>query len=72
MPKRKLAIGDRVEATDAAYDTIFSARDLPVRGVVTGFSEALRRRHHLLVKVDGTDSSESYHPIFWARAEEGA
>ena len=71
-PDPAFAIGDRVEATGAAYHTLFPVAARPVGGVVTGFSEAPRRRHHLLVRVDGTDVAESYHPCFWRRIEEGA
>ena len=65
-------IGDRVEATEAFYSLgMFALATRPVRGVMTGFSEAPRRRHHLLVLVDGTGVPESYHPIFWMRIGEG-
>ena len=62
-----LTIGDRVEATDAAYAAgIFSDALLPVRGTVTGFG----RLKFPLVRVDGTNYSERYNPIFWARVKE--
>ena len=62
-------IGDRVEASEAAYAAgIFPNALLPVHGTVTGFG----RLKFPLVRVDGTNYSERYNPIFWARIEEGA
>jgi hypothetical protein len=63
MTARKFTKGDRVVATEDAYDSgIFSKISRPVRGVVSGNA---RDRLSVSVRLDGEKRASTYRDFFW-------